>query len=51
MPLLPGKSQAVISENIRREKHAHPGMKLDQAIAIAYSKAGLSRKKKKKGKS
>jgi hypothetical protein len=48
MPLLPGKSKKVVSENISREKHAHPGMKLDQAIAIAMHKAGLSKKKKKK---
>jgi hypothetical protein len=43
MPLLEGKSQAVISENIRREMHA--GRPQKQAIAIAYRKAGLPPKK------
>jgi len=43
MPLLEGKSPAVISENIRREMHA--GRPQKQAIAIAYRKAGLPPKK------
>jgi hypothetical protein len=46
MPLLTGKSRRVISENIRREMHA--GKKQSQAIAIALSKAGKSKKAKRK---
>lgn len=41
MPLLPGKSQEVISKNIARERKA--GKPQDQAIAIAESKAGKSK--------
>lgn len=44
MPLLKGSSKKVIGENIRREMHA--GKPQKQAIAIAYSKAGMSRAKK-----
>lgn len=50
MPLVKGKaakSKKGISENIRREKHAHPDMNIKQAIAIAMSVAGKSKKKKK----
>jgi len=59
MPLVKGKkakSKKGISENIRREKHAHPEMPIKQAVAIAYNqarKAGakLPKKKAKKKKS
>ena len=45
MPLKPGKSKKVISENIAMERNA--GKPERQAIAIAMSKAGKSRKGKK----
>ncbi|HUS99451.1 MAG TPA: hypothetical protein VMY59_03935 [Candidatus Thermoplasmatota archaeon] len=44
MPLKSGKSKKVISQNIRTEIRA--GKPPKQAIAIAYRKAGKSRKKK-----
>ncbi len=48
MPLIKGKkakSKAGFSENIKREMDA--GKPQKQAIAIAYSEAGKSKKKKK----
>ena len=47
MPLLKGakaRSKKGIASNIRTEMHS--GKKQSQAIAIAFSKAGKSRKKK-----
>jgi len=44
MPLKKGKSKKVISDNIRTEMSY--GKSKAQAAAIAYSKAGKSRKKK-----
>ena len=49
MPLKKGKSDAIVSENIRELIHAGHSQK--QAIAIALKTAGRSRKKKHKKKS
>jgi hypothetical protein len=48
MPLKMGKSGATVSYNI--EKLIKEGRSRKQAVAIAYSKAGKSRKTKKRGK-
>jgi len=46
MPLKSGKSKAVIAHNIAVERRS--GKRKDVAVAIAYSKAGLANKKRKR---
>ena len=46
MPLKKGKSKKVISENIAELRHS--GRPEKQAVAIAMSEAGLSKKNKRK---
>lgn len=48
MPLKSGKSKAVIGENIG--ELIKSGRPKDQAVAIAYDKAGEGKNKKRKGK-
>lgn len=53
MPLISGKKAKTAkgrSENIRREKQAHPDMKISQAVAIAYAQGRHKKKRKKKTK-
>ena len=45
MPLEPGKSKKVVSRNIKKEMAA--GKPQKQAVAIALSKAGMSKPKSK----
>lgn len=51
MPMVKGakaRTKKGFSENIRREKEAHPEMPTKQAVAIAYSVASKSKKSPKK---
>jgi len=46
MPLKKGKTKAAVSSNIAELRRS--GYEKDQAVAIAYSKAGKSKKQKSK---
>jgi hypothetical protein len=46
MPLKKGKSKKTIAKNIATEARA--GKPIKQSVAIAFSTAGMSKKKKKK---
>jgi hypothetical protein len=48
MPLKPGKSNAIVSQNIREMMAS--GWPQKQAVAASLNKAGKSKKKKKNGK-
>lgn len=45
MPLKKGKSEKIVSENVRELRGT--GRPLDQAVAIAMKQAGKAKKKKK----
>jgi len=50
MPLKPGRSKKVISENISELMRSDPTREQDQAVAIAMNEAGMGKRSKKKKK-